>query len=288
MQHYIDSVTAFNGNKISNAKISVTDTSGTAVPIYLDIAGTTPVTYVNTDINGEFNFYVPSGRYNINVSGVGITPYSLLDVFIFYPNNDVIPVTSGGTGLTTLTAGYIPYGNGTGAFSSSAGLFYDGTNLGIGTSSPATKLDVAGTAKFGGSTSQIAAILTNAAETTNITAAALTGVLPVYLALGAVQYYTAVATGSWTPNISLSSLPTTLNTALAIGQSTTVAFMATQGTTAYFSNALQIDGVAVTPKWQGGAAPTAGNVSGIDVYTYTIVKTAASTYTVLASMTQFK
>ncbi len=141
---------------------------------------------------------------------------------------------------------------------------------------------------FAGSLSQISTVFANASETTYITSAALTGVVPFYLSIGAVQYYTAVATGNWTPNISLSNSPTTLNTALAIGQSTTVAFLATQGTTAYFSNALQIDGVAVTPKWQGGAAPTAGNVSGIDVYTYTIVKTAASTYTVLASMTQFK
>ena len=48
----------------------------------------------------------------------------------------VLSVSYGGTGLTTLTAGYIPYGNGTSAFASSAGLFFDGNNLGIGTSSP--------------------------------------------------------------------------------------------------------------------------------------------------------
>ena len=46
-----------------------------------------------------------------------------------------LPVTNGGTGLTTLTAGYIPYGNGTSAFNSSASLYFDGTNLGIGTTS---------------------------------------------------------------------------------------------------------------------------------------------------------
>ena len=56
----------------------------------------------------------------------------------------LIGTTSGGTGLTSLTAGYIPYGNGTGAFNSSSGLFFDGTNLGIGTTAPSTKLTVAG------------------------------------------------------------------------------------------------------------------------------------------------
>ena len=53
-----------------------------------------------------------------------------------------VAVGNGGTGLTSLTAGYIPYGNGTGALNSSAGLFFDGTNLGIGTSSPSSKLHI--------------------------------------------------------------------------------------------------------------------------------------------------
>jgi hypothetical protein len=47
-----------------------------------------------------------------------------------------ISVSYGGTGLTTLTTGYIPYGNGTGAFSSSSNLYFSGLNLGIGTSTP--------------------------------------------------------------------------------------------------------------------------------------------------------
>jgi len=57
-------------------------------------------------------------------------------------------VASGGTGLTILTAGYIPYGNGTSAFSSSSGLYFDGSNLGIGATSPAYKLDVVGDVRF--------------------------------------------------------------------------------------------------------------------------------------------
>jgi hypothetical protein len=57
-----------------------------------------------------------------------------------------VAVANGGTGLTSLTAGYIPYGNGTGAFGNSSSLFWDSANsrLGIGTSSPVLKLDVAG------------------------------------------------------------------------------------------------------------------------------------------------
>jgi len=63
--------------------------------------------------------------------------------------------------------------------------------------------------------------------------------------------------------------------------------MATQGSTAYYQTGFQIDGSSVTPKWQGGSAPSAGNINGIDIYTYTIVKTGSAAYTVLASLTQF-
>ncbi len=65
-----------------------------------------------------------------------------------------IDVAHGGTGLTSLTAGYIPYGNGTGSFGKTSNLFWDNTNsrLGIGTSTPTTKLEVNGSFKAGGLT----------------------------------------------------------------------------------------------------------------------------------------
>jgi len=92
-----------------------------------------------------------------------------------------LAVGSGGTGLSTLTAGYIPYGNGTSAFGSSANLFWDATNsrLGIGTTTPGYKLDVSGDARFtsntfgiGGASVRNAEILTSDANTTYGSAAA--------------------------------------------------------------------------------------------------------------------
>jgi len=64
-------------------------------------------------------------------------------------------------------------------------------------------------------------------------------------------------------------------------------FLVTQGSTAYYNSAVQVDGASVTPKWQGGTAPTACNASSIDIYTYTIVKTGSATFTVFASQTKF-
>jgi hypothetical protein len=74
---------------------------------------------------------------------------------------------------------------------------------------------------------------------------------------------------------------------MSTGQAITVAFLSTNGPTAYYNNVVQVDGSAVTPKYQGGTAWTAGNSSSIDVYVYTIIKTGAATFTVLASQTKF-
>lgn len=101
-----------------------------------------------------------------------------------------------------------------------------------------------------------------------------------------VLYYTTAATGNWTLNLRGNS-STLLNSLMYVGQVLTVVFMVTNGTTAYYQTGLQIDGVSVTPKWQGGAAPAAGNASSVDIYTITIVKNAENTYTVLEQLTKF-
>jgi hypothetical protein len=129
-------------------------------------------------------------------------------------------------------------------------------------------------------------VLTSAFETNSVSATAATGTVNVDLSTAAVHYYTANAAANWTFNFRGNS-GTTLNSILSVGQSATVAFLNTNGSTAYYPTAFQVDGVSVTPKWQGGAAPTAGNASSIDSYTFTIIKTASATYTVLASQVKF-
>ena len=82
-----------------------------------------------------------------------------------------------------------------------------------------------------------------------------------------------------------------LNAVMATGESVTMALITKQANTTFFNTSyVFIDGTTanVTTVWQGGSAPTAGNTSSNDTYTYTAIKTAASTYTVLAAQTQFK
>jgi len=144
-----------------------------------------------------------------------------------------------------------------------------------------------GTQNFTGTSSKEAMKILNAAESAVITGTGIAGAVNLYVASGAVIYSTAAATSNWTVNLSFSS-GTTLNTAMAVGDVISVAFLVTQGSTAYYNTSITVDSNSQSVYWQGGSAPTQGNANGIDAYTYTIIKTSSSpTYTVLGSLTQF-
>jgi hypothetical protein len=209
-----------------------------------------------------------------------------------------VTVAQGGTGATTLTANNVVLGNGTSnplfvaPGTSGNVLTSDGTTW--ASSTPAAGFSTSadntftGTQSFTGTSAKLAEILTNAAEVATVSATAATGTIAYDITTQSVLYYTSNASANWTVNFRASS-GTSLNTALATGQSVTVAFLVTQGATAYYNNAVQVDGTTsgVTTRWLGGA-PTAGNASGIDSYRYLIIKTGSATFTVLASVTQFK
>lgn len=133
--------------------------------------------------------------------------------------------------------------------------------------------------------------LVSPAETMTITATAASGTVNCNIGDSSVTYYTTNASGNFTLNFRGSTSLTT-NSFIATNDSVTHVFLNTCGSPAYYPTAFQIDGTAAgtgVVVWQGGSAPTAGNVSSIDAYSFTIVKTAATpTYKVFASQTQFK
>jgi hypothetical protein len=129
--------------------------------------------------------------------------------------------------------------------------------------------------------------LVGALETCNVVASAATGTINVDAKTSTVWYYTSNASANFTLNFRANS-STTLASILATGQSITIVFLNTNGATPYYPSTIQVDGSTVTPKWQGGSAPTGGNASSIDAYSFTIIKTAATpTYTVIGSQTKF-
>jgi hypothetical protein len=139
---------------------------------------------------------------------------------------------------------------------------------------------------FAGTSSNADAKFSNILEVATVSATAATGTINFDLTTQSVLYYTTNASGNFTINFRGSS-GTSLNTIMATGESISATFLNTNGVTAFYNSALQVDGSSVTPRWQGGTAPTTGNASSIDAYTYVIIKTGSAAFTVLASQTRF-
>lgn len=173
-----------------------------------------------------------------------------------------LPIANGGTGATTLAGANIAVTNATNSFTAQQ--------------------------TFTGSSSSAGAKLIATLENVTVSATAATGTINYDVTTQSVLYYTTNSSGNFVVNLRGSS-GTTLNTLLAIGDAVTVAFLVTNGSPAYYNTSVQVDGTTsgVTTRWQGGTAPSAGNASSVDIYSYTVIKTANATFSVFASQTKF-
>lgn len=104
----------------------------------------------------------------------------------------------------------------------------------------------------------------------------------------AVKYYIVATTAPFTVNI-ISSGSEALGSILEVGRSITSALIVNCGNSAHYVQDVQIDGTTagVTVKWQGAITPGSGSANFLDVYTFTVIRTSLSEYTVLASQTRF-
>ena len=128
--------------------------------------------------------------------------------------------------------------------------------------------------------------ITSPKEKTVISATASTGTIQFDLLTQGVLYYTTNASGNFTLNLRGNS-GTTLNSLMNTNDAWSVVFLNTNGATPYYLTAITIDGNSQTIKWTGGTAPTAGNASAIDAYSFIIMKTASGVFTVLGSQVKF-
>ena len=130
------------------------------------------------------------------------------------------------------------------------------------------------------------ATIENIQEPANITATAANATINIDILSNVVVYCTANATGNFTVNFR-GNAGTTFNNAVPANVSVSASLVTAQGATAYYNSLVQVDGSTVTPKWQGGTAPTTGNANSTDTYVYVVMKSAANTYTILATQTKF-
>lgn len=149
----LSNVTIGSGISFAGGTLSATGSGGTVTSVAALTLGTTGTDLSSTVANGTttpvITLNVPTasaanrgalsaadwstfnGKQAALVSGTNIKTVGGVTLL---GSGDVgtIGVGYGGTGLTSLTANYIPYGNGTSAFSSSSTLTYNGTALTAG------------------------------------------------------------------------------------------------------------------------------------------------------------
>jgi hypothetical protein len=124
------------GNSTGNTLTKATLTAGTNISI---TNGSGAITINATDqyAGTVTSVNVSGGTTGLTTSGGPITSSGTITFA------GTLNVANGGTGATSLTSGYLVKGNGTSAASASV-VYDDGTNVGIGTSSPTNKLQVNG------------------------------------------------------------------------------------------------------------------------------------------------
>ena len=285
----ITGVLKANGTAIS-AAVSGTDyapaTSGSGV-LKGNGAGGTATAVSGTD-------YAPatSGSGILKGNGAGGTATAAA-------GTDYAPATSGsgvlkgngagGTATAVSGTDYAPATSGSGVLKGDGAGGFSTATAGTDYVAPATATSFTAKQTFTGAVTTVGASLQAVLEKVNVQAIAATSTVAFNINTAVVWYYTTNASGNWTINIR-GDASNSLNSLMAVGESMTCAFLVTQGSTAYYNSSVQIDATTsgVTTRWQGGTAPTAGNTSGIDVYSYTVIKTASATFTVLAALTQFK
>ena len=255
--------------------VTVKTTSGTGVTwaaadkgtkmVYSD--GTNVVDTAFTDLSSDYSPQL-SADLDTNSNNIIVdTAHGILDE----NSNEQITFTTAGTAVNEFTIANAGTGNAPelAATGGDASIDLNLTPKGVGR------------ATFNGQGK-----IQSVAEKVTNSATAATGTINYHVLTQAVLNFTSNAAGNYTLNIRGDG-SNSLNSIMDTGESITIAHIVSQGGTAYYNNAFTIDGSSVTPEWQGGAAPDAGNINSLDTYTYTIIKTGDATFTALAAQTQF-
>jgi len=270
----------------ASGDLVITTDNGTDTTNFIDLGiNNTGFNTSTWTVNGALDGYLYSSNTNFSVGVAFTNRYLSFFAGGTLAANEKMRMTDTGVGIgTTNTSNILSVG--TGITFTAAGINVTGivtaTSF-VGGGATFSGLSVSGISTFNGN------LIFNqfANEKVNIVAGTANGNTNIDLITnGSVHYFTSNSTATWTPNFRASST-VSLDSVMSIGQVITATIISTQNNTAYYASAINVDGSSRTIYWSGGSAPTAGSSSGVDMYTYSIIKTASNTFTVFGSISQY-
>ena len=241
---------------------------GSAVnfPHGIIVTGVVTATTLNQNVSGVVTATSFSGPLTGNVTG-NVT--------------GTADLASGLTGTPNITVGTVGCGNVTSSGNISAtdatfsgNLTVNGTTTTIDTAVTAVdSLAVDGNVNVGAGLSAYGFKV----ESGFISNLGASGTVNTDLDNGHIHKYQGATSGNYGPNFRKNS-STTLNSIMGVGDVVSVIFMAASTTHYLDQTDIQVDGSTsnLDIDFIGGAAPSAANGSGFDIYTFTIQKTAAT------------
>ena len=256
--------------KIADGAIMNIDVNASAAIAHSKLATTTAGNILlGTTTTGVITGTAVTG--DVTITGAGVTTIGATKV-----TNAMLAGSIAHSKLANVTAGQVLLGTTTTGIVTATTLTGDVTITGAGVTTLGSDLDLNGATE-----------IDEVIETVVINPTALTGTVQIDAKSGSVHYFTANSAANWIWNLRGDG-STTLNSMMDVGQAMTFSLFATIGTTAYKPTSITVDtSGTVAVKWFGGNAYPSGNVSSIDCYTITVVKTATSTFTAFASQSKF-
>ena len=218
--------------------------------------------------------------------------------------------TSVNTTNTTITDKLLELANGTtGSASGDAGIIIERgseSNIFIGWDESSNKIGFKKTAATGSSTGDLTftddaalslgrvdisggLVANEIIEKAHLRAAQIAGAPTLELADYGVFYYTTATSGAYAPAI-VGDGSTSLNAYMADGEAMTFTIVVNNSNANHIVNGFTIDGTNVFSniKWVGGAPSAGDGGTGIDTYTFSIIKTGSATFTVIGNLTKYE
>jgi hypothetical protein len=250
-----------NSYSVVNGLITFTEAPSTGTN-NITVLRRTGLTYTRTQVASE------------DIFASAVTSTAIADGAVTGPKLAAGAVTGPKLGLTAINANNIVDGTITGAKIALGTITGDDIAVNQITGNLLAATVTTGNINLNGTTNFLNSVI----ESSNVTTV-MSATVTINIS-SPIVVFTANSSANSTVNFSgLAGVP--------VGNTASFVVIVPNSTSPKYISAYQVDGNSVTPKWQGGA-PITGTSANTDIYSFTVIKTAATpTYNIFASVASF-